>query len=486
MVDLLKKTEKNEKNIFQSYIDKNKVLLPLVLLSLFLFISIFCKYFIFVAIFSILIYIVCYKINGLYYILFCIPLINIFSYDNIKFNQLAIVVSFYLVIVGIFFILDLIKKNKKINYTSTSLLIAILIIYFCQLRRSNIINSLGIISGLFIVYFVSNYSEKLSFKKLILCYIFGVIFSVFLGLFREISPRLSSLTVISYAYSSKRFCGVSNPNVLAGHLMIALGLLYYLVLEKKIKYLFYPIYFTLFTTLLFTISKSGMINFCCISLLFLICYLVKNFKLKNIIKVVVTLFLSVIIFLSMYSITKVYIDRFVSVFRKKSEIENTINQNNVIQIDNNYNNFSNQEKTEQVLDELTTGRFSLWKNYLIKTFKTIKTALFGYGINAPFTEETLGGLITNPHNTFIQILYYNGLVTAILLVLFIVFCINPKKLDRRYIYILIPILGLALYLCGDIMYSYSLFAIISIFVLCLRNGNDVLNEIIISRESVGI
>lgn len=448
------------------------MLINISVLFLFSLLSIFSKYFLIPALlFLSLIVIFSGNCKGLYYIVFSIPLINIFYFNGYSFNLLAIVIIEYLIVTYFTFIRDIVNKKIKPEITKSVVLAIFIALCFINLSRQNLFQTVGILSGLFIVNVVSYYSQHLDFKGLALMFAFGTLAAITIGLFRPFSSRLISFVPQYYAYGIKRFAGVSNPNFLAGTMIFSLSLLYLLKLDEKINLLFYPFYFIFFVTLIFTISKSGLINFICTTLLFLIIYLCKKFTLKKLLKVCGVVIVTLVIFFSLGFITRVYVNRFLSAIHVSEKFNNDIE---LVLPEKKEEQTSNGQV---VMDELTTGRFSLWKNYLRKIFKNSKTAFWGYGIGAADTEDNGAGFITSSHNTFIQILYYKGIIGAISLIVFLVLCIGLKNLKKFKFKYFVPLLALALYMFCDNIFNYSLFCYLAIVIIGIKNEKEEKSDI---------
>ena len=84
------------------------------------------------------------------------------------------------------------------------------------------------------------------------------------------------------------------------------------------------------------------------------------------------------------------------------------------------NNGEQQNTTEEMLSNLTTGRTTIWKVYL-KDFKADKLHfVIGHGVGAEYLE--INGKPTTIHNTIIQIVYCYGLIGTLLICGLILYC----------------------------------------------------------------
>lgn len=84
---------------------------------------------------------------------------------------------------------------------------------------------------------------------------------------------------------------------------------------------------------------------------------------------------------------------------------------------------------ERIFDgDISTGRFDIWKNYTGYIIHSPKTLLFGEGLGAGYLS--VGG----PHNTYIETIYFIGLIGGILFVLALFSIFKVKRYtDRRNI-----------------------------------------------------
>ena len=76
-------------------------------------------------------------------------------------------------------------------------------------------------------------------------------------------------------------------------------------------------------------------------------------------------------------------------------------------------------------DDISTGRFEIWEKYLHHLSESPKTLLFGDGIGASYLSGSA------PHNTFIEILYFVGILGGILFVLALLSLFLSKKNDNK-------------------------------------------------------
>ena len=75
--------------------------------------------------------------------------------------------------------------------------------------------------------------------------------------------------------------------------------------------------------------------------------------------------------------------------------------------------------------DISTGRFGIWKAYTGYINNSIKTLLFGDGLGAGYLS--VGG----PHNTYIEAVYYIGLLGAALFLITIFHVFKCRKFDVK-------------------------------------------------------
>ena len=84
--------------------------------------------------------------------------------------------------------------------------------------------------------------------------------------------------------------------------------------------------------------------------------------------------------------------------------------------------FTKFYKNGNILDKITTGRYSIWKKYIASTTSSVPMMLFGAGF---FSERAV---LIGPHNTYLHILYRVGFFGVILFGLIIYgYCKNSKS-----------------------------------------------------------
>lgn len=107
------------------------------------------------------------------------------------------------------------------------------------------------------------------------------------------------------------------------------------------------------------------------------------------------------------------------------------------------------------IDELTTGRFSLWMDYLKGIFGNKRILFFGVGLNAGYLGEY------GPHNIIIEYLYRYGILICLSIVAIIIIgCIPYLKKCKFYNFVpTIIIWGIMCSICSELSRYFYIFAL---------------------------
>jgi len=409
--------------------DMKKLFLQSLVLALFLFLSIWWKGFsICVLVVAIAFILINRNVKSVYLILFLLPFMSIFKFNTNGSYLLTYVVIAFIALLGIKLLIDLFKKRKKINILLTAIFVVFILFLLLQIKLSNLSIFLSLVLGMALLYVLYYYKDELDFKEIVFMFGLGILFSVLIGLFLLLSPRLKQMITIYYELGKIRFSGCAeNVNVFAGELMIMIACFTCLYLKREINY-FYPIVYTFsFLLLIFTASKSALIIFITITL-FLLCNSAVTKKKKcywDIILVVVAVSLTFIIAQ----------DRFIICFKRLFNIKI-------------------EESVTNIASQITTGRLDIWLQYLDVICSSVKNFLFGLGISAGTIGEFNGYTGASTHNTFIQCFYHTGLIGSVLFVCLLCSYIGWKKVFKLKAWNVLIIMAVAMFLFGLDFFSY--------------------------------
>ena len=435
----------------------NDIILQSFVIGLFIFLSVFWKWFSIVPLIFVSAFTLHYR-NGksLYYLLFLLPLMSIFKFNTNGSYLLTIAVVIVLAILSLQLIVDILKKKKKINWFF-SIMFAIVIIYFSLPFSFPSLSIWGsLILGCALLFVSYYYWNDLNLKELILIFGFGMLFSVVIGIFLPLSSRLLKMISQYSALGFYRYSGAAeNVNVFAGELMIAFSLFTFLFIKKEINLLYYPVYLLCAVLLTLTLSKSALIIFLVINL-WLFASVWFKFKAKKSL-----IILAVVV--GLYSLTfAMFPNKNVAYWCRLLNISYTrhlpeVEPPKVEEPEEDKEDEVTPGKTDQqILSELTTGRTEIWKQYLDKILESPKSILFGYGVGA----ESVGkfGALENcsSHNTYLQCVYYVGIVGIGIIILWLLSIVNFKKIKKLDVFSFIVPISVALFLFGLDFFSFRL------------------------------
>ncbi len=453
-----RKTLKTENKDFLS------IALSCVVLGVILFISIFVKEFVYVAL-GLAVFLILIQKNArcVYYILFLIPLMNIFLKDKDSTHLIAILIVEFDIIFFIKYLLDITHKRKKINWVFTVLSVITILYFIFPFTITKITTSLSFLSGFVLVYLLIGYVKDIDFKEITFIYFLGMIFSILIGLFINISPRLLDLCPIFQAGGINRF-GASyvNVNVFAGEILIVLALFMILYLKKEIGYSFFVIYPFLLAMCLLTISKFSLIIFALITIIFIIflAFDKKSLKIKSI--DLVMLFVSIALILLIFK------KQFLTIMGRLSTSVDKVPGNSIDKPSN----------LGAGLSDFTTGRWDIWKSYLSVVGEKFKNIFFGLGVDAPYVKDEA------PHNTIILFVYYFGVIGTLLYVCSYLCLIRKnliKKIDVRCLLSIIPVFAFVNYL-GFYSCMLSLYLILG-FCNIIKKDDAIVGSKNLKKES---
>lgn len=448
----------NAKNLFLSDFEtKNNdftaILAKCGILALTIFLSCFLPFFVYIA-FVLAVLFAITQLNGraIYYLVFLMPLMGVFKKNGQSTYMLAYLLCIVLLMLAIRLVIEVfVKKTKKINWWF-SIFFAITLIYFMvPFTFPDFSISFSLILGLCLVFCAYYYKEDLNAKELGLLFVLGVCSSIFIGLFYPVSSRLQSMIEIFYAYGLKRFSGAyTNPNILAGEMMFALGIVYTLMINKQIKTIQYPLILIFTISLIYSMSKSGLIIFATETFIFVVLYLIKNHKWQDFVKVASVLILVGGALLIFNERLRVSFGRITAAITPGVEEGGGVIESPTIN-----------------MEELTTGRSTIWAGYIDAIFDSVKSALFGYGVGAPYLGEYAGITDWCPHNTYLQCLYFVGFFGVLLMFAMLVSSNGIKKVKDVNWFNVLPIIACAMYLFAAEFFSFRLaiYLIVALFLL---------------------
>lgn len=316
------------------------------------------------------------------YLLLCereyvLPAIIYFSFFSLIFIVKLKYLFVFLCIA--FAIRVVVEKINLRNYKSLFVWIAGFAVYFATHIISTSFDSLKLgdlipFASLGILFFMSIiYDEKTGRGNVITAYLFGFVVSSVFGFFREETRLAYILDSDLITYNKVRFSGLAFDSNFYG--ILAIITLCILIFEYGYEIKNTIVWYVLFV---FTIY-CGLVTY---SKTFFLCFfvviIVALIKADNKIRKRFLYFIPVIIV------------GLIVFWSKISEFMVTM-----------FGRF--QGGGSNTLDDLTTGRFSIWLKYVSKIFASFKSFMFGNGIQ--YVPNLMAA-----HNTILEILYKFGFV----------------------------------------------------------------------------
>lgn len=382
----------------------------------------------------------------------------VFGAVTLPYSNLVGKVAIYLILMGemlavyaVKLAIMLLKKQVNIkNWRTITLLSLYCIFSLLMLLPVSQVYKIG--SQLSFWYFVTFLLstlcliKEINIKNFLKCFVIMVLGICVSFLFVTIVNSNYGVQILA-SYSKgvvNRFSPVlGDPNLACGVIIIALFSLFALYKQKEINKL---VYFSLLTMLgifvLRTLSKSALIVVAVFAV-----YLVLDIVITSIITKNKKHLLELVWYLIAFAIVGLiewqYIDALF--YRVTGE----------------YKGWWNQEQTAKPLDNLTTGRMTLWIEYLKAIFGNAQILLFGSGINSGFVFRGAA------HNAIIEYLYKLGLVQT--LILFAIFVISAiPYLKKLKVHNFVPIALITLFYCsvGSTSAKHMSIFIVSFITLC--------------------
>ena len=315
----------------------------------------------------------------------------------------------------LFYVLWYLFKKRQINAPFLLHFVLLLVFLVAQMLMSmHILRTVKFVANILLIYLVVNGSTLKDNKRIYLYYIFGMIISSAVVAFGVI-PNLESYVGtkdLGYDYEKlARFAGLyGDPNYYSVNIIISLCLVVTLHHKKQLGTVLALLFAAVLVTFaIMTYSKSAFLMLL-LPLLMLLYSQICSRKYF----VFVVLSLAAVVLVS-------------SVLAGRIEAFNTV--------------------LSRLLGDdggsLTTGRDVLWANYIGYIGKSWWTAIVGGGFNAPLIGKHAA------HNTYIDLIYYLGIVGTVLLggTFYAIIKLTPAPLKRN-------LLNYSVFLCVMAMYFF--------------------------------
>ena len=365
---------------------------------------------------------------------FCVYLyLHSFTFSNICYESCLLIttVCFCLVLLGKY-----ILGIKKNNYPIYKKLIIVMASFIIISILISLPNKLYGYSWAYLFYFPLFYfffamRKDFNINQAMKYMLLGVFVTYALAIIFNFMPGFQYKST----ETGRRFMAFTNhPNTLYMRTLFALTYYMYCLLNNKLSLLkFGLIYLFCSIIILSTLSKMGMAMLCLMTLIALILYLKQDFKKRA---KYVGIFVGVILIVALICNKHI-----LSIFERIFDGDGAFEAN--------------------IINQLTTGRDDIWKDYWVQCVKNPFTLLFGNGM---LTQEVFihaQGEIRAPHSIYVFLLYRFGIV-GILVLAYIayLFLKDLNKEKPRLIAYLPLIMFLLVGLVSNTFKSYNFIHII--------------------------
>ncbi len=369
-------------------------------------------------------------------LVFLLPFSNIF-----KLSPSA--QTFYTYII-LFYVLYKMIVSRKIYKNFLVLLTSLILIIVIQAFSSfDLFRSIKLIANVLLIYIAMKLDPEKSHKGIFLSFVFGVVASSLLSI-PGLLPNLSNyVSVKDLGLESgwlTRFSGMyGDPNYYSINVIVSMCILVLMWHKREINpFMAVGLCAILVYFAVITYSRSAFLMLA----LPLILFLYSNMKSKKYVLTVI------------FGIGAVYLAVFV--LAGKIQILETV-----------LSRFTEES------GDVTSGRTDLWGSYLSLFLAEPLSFLFGRGLGA----ELVGGKA--PHNTYIDFLYYLGLVGMVLYILAVSAIQRTAiKIKKRNIfnYSLFICIGVMYFFISEIFYIDFPFHIIVAFIACNMSLDKYKND----------
>lgn len=369
----------------------------------------------------------------------CLPLLCfLFPFATIIKTQPG-QVSLFTVMFLIFVIRIVLKKGSLKRIFLVSLLFFVAYAFIIS-GTSKIILIATMACGFIMVHDVCQ-NDEYDYTEVFYAFCAGIILASVLGMLRDYLPIIDnfvrdSAQRIGHNEHVERFVGlVGNPNYFTMDISVALSCLVVSMATSKPKKINVLLFVILSVFGLMSVSKSFLIVWV-VLLLILMFYGLRNGG-SSFVKLFVVLVITAV---------------FVYVFAKES-IDTYI--------------YRLTQDSEGDLSGFTSGRTEIWLTYIKAIISDIRILFFGSGVGVTLVAAT--------HNTYLEPIYYLGVVGCVLYFFVFKMSVSLKSLPKKYVYY-IPVLVMLIRFMGISVFVHdSFWYYLLIICLSLKNGAAIEN-----------
>lgn len=427
----------------------------------------------------------------IYLLIFLFPLSGIFKVERGDLSFRIHIFVLVVIILGIKYAIQVLKKQKKIELWPTIFCSALVIVFCIPFTFNEIDKNASLVLGALFLYFMWGYRKDINLREIFIVLFLGILVSAALGLVplvvdTRVTGVPGQVPIISGLDTwTGRYGGLyTNPLTLTYDTMLCMAILFALFLNGDMRYCFYPMFAVLFTCVLASGSKAGIVSLCIAVFFFLLFYILKSIKRKCSWKKMtrfLTIFLAICIILTGFnmSIVSQSLNRFIPT-PPPAIVEPSLplpdDQPPAIIEE------SPRNSIENLLDKITTFRYSIWKAYLKAIFDDFWGALFGHGVDAPndvgAVIDLYPGYEHTPHSTIIAALYYVGFLGVAIILAWALTLLIPliKQKKLNWFNIILLAVSFGIYLIAEDIFLYLLaIYIATLFPMITYQGKEIHN-----------
>lgn len=295
---------------------------------------------------------------------------------------------------GIKYIVNVFLKQKKAHFIIILLSLVVVLLSFVNFNIKNINNILLYVELLCFAYLCFVNFNELNVYKIIKGFLYGLCISLLIGTIMLGFETTKFLVFTKWSHRFQALC--YNPNFLSQLLSLALAFVIYMFCKKQINIIQALLFGVIFVSFgIFTMSKTFILTLIILLILILAIFTFR-FKKKG-------LYYSAITIAIVCVLIVVFKDKILEIFDRFTKY--------------NY---------ESIIDKITTGRWSIWKEYLKDWTSSFSNILFGRGVSA----DGVVSKVDHQHSLYVKIITDFGIVGTLILMLLVFSYIKSNKLRK--------------------------------------------------------
>lgn len=371
-------------------------------------------------------------IYGLFFMLSLSPILKTSSDSLTLFNVLIFV-----------YILKMILFNKLFRIELYQIISLLLFIIYCLLNAAEppLVDLINLVSYFLIALLMMNEIKSVELRKLLMFFIAGVLIASTLGALGDFIPGLTiflrETNVKLEGEAFIRFAGIQyNPNFYTMDITIAIASLLYMIRVKMNAWFDWILIIILFLFGMSSLSQSFLVTIVCAYAIFIISGFALNYGV---------LLKSVFVILAVTLIgSQLYLLPYWNVYMARLGIGSGV---------------------EKSLSQITTGRSTIWIEYLTLFLSNLRTFFFGVGLSIDAYN------IKQSHNYYLEIFVHLGIFGSLIYMNVMISIFKPfhKILKNNWI-CLLPMFTLAMRgFAINLFFSESFIFYLIICVLIIKN-----------------